>query len=702
MALGKHLFSFRTQQLSPAAAIILRKWETSTVPNYTITPGKARGFVLPQNARGKIRNGLRLKTYIKKALHTPRIWWHRYRSLRYRYQVGIPLGLLLVVYSLSLLGRPLQFSYAGDNCTHNPVVLPELFASHGDKWRVSFDDTFRIGSVLLAANKLCITPIQPPGEGVSAARVSLFGLPLLFQKTIDVGVGKPPRVTETQLDKGLAVSRPLRLPTSQTDRIYSYRLHANAKTVNCSAELKVQVCDVEKLELRQATPYTLKLERYFSNKLIGSVFERSVTTLSPVSIASSSISANQTVYARPLALEFVMDKPIQTAQAVLEKKEGDKLTPIAVTTEVAGSGIKVVFPSELARSSEYQLTLKEVEASDGSTLIDKTYVLPFSMSGGPKVTGVNIGRSGVAAGTTVVVTFDQNLSPTQDIVPLVKVAGGLGGAIKQGNQLRFSTSTVPVCGTFSVSIAAGIQSEHGVVGETPWSYGSRTLCYTVGSIGTTARGRSITSYTFGGGSQTILYVGATHGNERGTYSLLSEWVDELDRKAGDIPADKKIVVIPALNRDGLAAGTRRNANNVDLNRNFPTANWKADVTMPGGEMVAGGGGSAPLSEPESRAIASFTTGLSPRLVLTYHSIGSLVTPNEAGVSSSYASIYASLSGYYVSPKSAAGGTFEYDTTGAYEDWLYESPGIAAILVELGSHSSSSSSRNFPAMWAMLR
>jgi hypothetical protein len=34
MALGKHLFSFRTQQLSPAAAIILRKRETSTVPNY--------------------------------------------------------------------------------------------------------------------------------------------------------------------------------------------------------------------------------------------------------------------------------------------------------------------------------------------------------------------------------------------------------------------------------------------------------------------------------------------------------------------------------------------------------------------------------------------------------------------------------------------------------------------------------------------
>ena len=34
MARGKHLLPFRTQKLSSSAAIILRKWETSTVPNY--------------------------------------------------------------------------------------------------------------------------------------------------------------------------------------------------------------------------------------------------------------------------------------------------------------------------------------------------------------------------------------------------------------------------------------------------------------------------------------------------------------------------------------------------------------------------------------------------------------------------------------------------------------------------------------------
>ena len=34
IALGKYLFSFRTQKSSPVAPIILRKWETRKVPNY--------------------------------------------------------------------------------------------------------------------------------------------------------------------------------------------------------------------------------------------------------------------------------------------------------------------------------------------------------------------------------------------------------------------------------------------------------------------------------------------------------------------------------------------------------------------------------------------------------------------------------------------------------------------------------------------
>ena len=64
MALGKHLFSFRTQKLSPAAAIILRKRETSTVPNYALKPPEKVAFRLSKNARGKIkRRCLRKETH---------------------------------------------------------------------------------------------------------------------------------------------------------------------------------------------------------------------------------------------------------------------------------------------------------------------------------------------------------------------------------------------------------------------------------------------------------------------------------------------------------------------------------------------------------------------------------------------------------------------------------------------------------------
>lgn len=44
MARRKHLFSSRTQKLSSSAAIILRKWESSTVPNCKKTFRIGRSF----------------------------------------------------------------------------------------------------------------------------------------------------------------------------------------------------------------------------------------------------------------------------------------------------------------------------------------------------------------------------------------------------------------------------------------------------------------------------------------------------------------------------------------------------------------------------------------------------------------------------------------------------------------------------------
>lgn len=625
-----------------------------------------------------------------------------YRSWPFRMQIIIALSLLLTGVALGSLGQKMQFTYAGNNCQSRLVFLPGFQQTSAGGYQIQYEDILTIGGFQLSAGRACVNPVSTPQPNSEATvKSSLFGIPLLAQQSLRLYVPEFPAVNYHIVSNGAAATRPLRIPLNITDRTFTYQLSVEGKTAACGSLERAISCDIEALQLNQGTKYRLVLTRLFNGTRVMTLMDREVTTLSPVSIIETSVKPGEIVYAKPTGVTFKMDKKITSARANLEKIDGDKRTPVEQSLKIDGQTMTVQF-AELPRSSLYRLTLADVVAEDGSSLLDRTFVLPFSMSGGPKVTGVNIGRNGVAIGASVVVTFDQNLSPSQDIGPFVKLAGGIGAMSRSGNQIRFSTASVPLCGDFSVGITKDILSEYGISGDSAWEFSSRTICYTVTTIGYSAKGRAITAYRFGSGPQVILYVGATHGNERGSYLLMSAWIDELETKARSIPADKTIVVIPALNRDGLAVNSRRNANNVDLNRNFPTADWKKDVTMPGGEVAAGGGGASPLSEPESKALASYTQSLAPRLVLTYHSVGGFVTPNETGVSGVYAAIYSRLSGYYVSLKSNAGTTFEYDVTGAYEDWLYEQPGIPAILVELGSHTASESGRNFAAQWAIMK
>jgi protein MpaA len=59
---------------------------------------------------------------------------------------------------------------------------------------------------------------------------------------------------------------------------------------------------------------------------------------------------------------------------------------------------------------------------------------------------------------------------------------------------------------------------------------------------------------------------------------------------------------------------RRNARQVDVNRNFPATNW--------GKSRRGvfHGGDAPLSEPETVAVANAVRSLNPRRIISLHSI----------------------------------------------------------------------------------
>jgi len=197
----------------------------------------------------------------------------------------------------------------------------------------------------------------------------------------------------------------------------------------------------------------------------------------------------------------------------------------------------------------------------------------------------------------------------------------------------------------------------------------------------------------------VLYVGAIHGNEISTKSLMNRWIDELESKARNIPADKTIIVIPAINPDGVAAGTRTNAHNVDLNRNFGTSDWQSDVTTVGNQPFPGGGGPAPMSEQETMVLASFVQSINPVLILSYHSTASIVAGNQAGNSSSLATEYSQLSGYS-NETGQTSTVFEYSISGTSDDWYAERLGITSVLIELGSQTNNQFSRNQQAMWAM--
>jgi len=76
--------------------------------------------------------------------------------------------------------------------------------------------------------------------------------------------------------------------------------------------------------------------------------------------------------------------------------------------------------------------------------------------------------------------------------------------------------------------------------------------------------------------------------------------------------------IPCLNPDGMAQGSRVNANGVDLNRNFPTKNWGEDGSSAGNDPSAYFGGKAPASEIETQFVIDIIEEYRPKLILTLH------------------------------------------------------------------------------------
>jgi protein MpaA len=189
-------------------------------------------------------------------------------------------------------------------------------------------------------------------------------------------------------------------------------------------------------------------------------------------------------------------------------------------------------------------------------------------------------------------------------------------------------------------------------------------------LGTSVLGTPIVAERLGApGGRRVLVIGVIHGNEDAGVAI----VDELRR--GGASDGIELWLVESMNPDGQAAGIRQNANQVDLNRNFPYK-W-APLGQPGDGQYAGTG---PASEPETQAIVNLIAQLRPDIAIWYHQDLYVISPSE-GRDGRIRARYAELTGLPIGEIS--GGTY----TGIAATWARRELAAdqsVAFIVELGA------------------
>ena len=112
----------------------------------------------------------------------------------------------------------------------------------------------------------------------------------------------------------------------------------------------------------------------------------------------------------------------------------------------------------------------------------------------------------------------------------------------------------------------------------------------------------------------VIAIGSIHGDEAMGLKVIERLLN-----VAEIPVDLNLWVISTVNPDGLALGTRGNANGVDLNRNFATDDWRIV-----GRATEKYSGENAASETETRAVQEFLIEQKPLLVVWWHQYGQYV------------------------------------------------------------------------------
>ena len=161
-----------------------------------------------------------------------------------------------------------------------------------------------------------------------------------------------------------------------------------------------------------------------------------------------------------------------------------------------------------------------------------------------------------------------------------------------------------ICGMMMVGCRGPVSEiKITVIGDYP----NITLPLSRYTAGVSFENRRIECIVLGDGDDVTLIMAAIHGNEVAGRPLCHKLIGFLDEHRY-LMAGKRVVVMPMVNPDGVAAGERHNARGVDLNRNFEAANRQNNATN----------GLAALTEPESRVIKEVIREYAPDRIVSLH------------------------------------------------------------------------------------
>jgi len=204
-----------------------------------------------------------------------------------------------------------------------------------------------------------------------------------------------------------------------------------------------------------------------------------------------------------------------------------------------------------------------------------------------------------------------------------------------------------------------------------------TTTASLAPLGHSIEGRPIQAYfRLAAGRPVTIVFGAFHGDEPKSAYVACRMIDALEDDLS-LSADRGWIVVPIVNPDGFARRKRRNGNTVDLNRNFPTANWSS-----GKKHSRMYGGASPASEPETRAVIELIEARIPSRIVTIHSIGlNRFCNNFDGPAREWAERVGRLNGYPVTE------SIGYPPPGSFGTWAGIERQIPTITLELPSHHS---------------